>query len=57
MSTIEFVKDEIQEALAVDAFKAYRLKQGVICKKCGSKRHYWLANKQQFQCVSCRFKI
>ena len=44
------------EELAIEAFKEYRLSKGVVCKKCGSKQHYWLMSKQQFQCVDCRFR-
>ena len=44
------------EELAVEAFKEYRLKKGVICKKCGSSHHYWLSPKRQFQCKSCKFR-
>jgi DNA-directed RNA polymerase subunit RPC12/RpoP len=44
------------EALAVEAFKEYRIRDGVTCKKCGSKDHYWLTSKHQFQCKQCRFR-
>lgn len=44
------------EELAVEAFKAYRLKKGIICKKCGHEHHYWLSPKQQFQCKNCKFR-
>jgi len=44
------------EELAVEAFREYRLKKGIVCKKCGGIHHYWLASKQQFQCKNCRFR-
>ncbi|MCE7043317.1 transposase [Dyadobacter sp. CY312] len=44
------------EELAVEAFKEYRLRDGIVCKKCGGKNHYWLTSKQQFQCKQCRFR-
>ena len=44
------------EELATEAFKEYRLRKGVVCKKCGSKDHYWLSSKHQFQCKKCRFR-
>lgn len=44
------------EELAVQAFRYYRLKKGITCKKCGSKSHYWLGPKRQFQCKKCRFR-
>lgn len=44
------------EALATEAFKEYRVKKGISCKKCGSHQHYWLNSKFQFQCRACRFR-
>lgn len=44
------------EELAHKAFRDYRLKEGVVCKKCGSKGHYWLNSKEQFQCKKCKFR-
>lgn len=38
------------------AFKKLRLKEGVICKKCGGKDHYWISTRDQFQCKSCKFR-
>lgn len=32
------------------------MKQGVTCKKCGCKKHYWLSGKWQFQCSPCGFR-
>jgi len=44
------------EKQAIEAFKEFRIKKGVVCKKCGETKHYWLAGKNQFQCSSCRFR-
>ncbi len=37
-------------------FKLQREKEGVICKKCEGKKHYWLGSKNQWQCASCGFR-
>ena len=37
-------------------YKDERDKQGVVCKKCGCKEHYWLKNKWSYQCKSCKFR-
>jgi len=37
-------------------FKAERDKEGVVCKKCGHKEHYWLQNKWSYECKSCHFR-
>jgi hypothetical protein len=44
------------EGLAMEVFKEYRIKKGIVCKKCGHQQHYWLASKFQFQCKTCRFR-
>lgn len=33
-----------------------RKSRGVICQKCHNEKHYWLPNKEQFQCSNCRFR-
>lgn len=33
-----------------------REQQGIICKNCGCKKHYWLESKEQWQCSKCRFR-
>lgn len=37
-------------------FKELRDKEGVTCKKCGSKEHYWLKGKSMYQCKECEFR-
>ena len=37
-------------------FKNQREKEGIVCKKCGCKNHYWLQNKWQWQCKTCNFR-
>ena len=44
------------EELAVEAYKEFRVIEGIICKKCKWHKHYWLKPKQQFQCAACRFR-
>lgn len=56
MLTMEMIAAYKNEELAVSAFKTYRLRQGVVCKKCGDTHQYWLGSKQQFQCRTCRFR-
>jgi hypothetical protein len=56
MLSSDLITSYKNEALAEEAFKGLRLRNGVICKKCGGKQHYWLASKKQFQCKHCRFR-
>jgi hypothetical protein len=44
-----------EESCKLD-FRLKREQEGVVCKKCASQNHYWLSNKWQWQCVSCRFR-
>ena len=37
-------------------FKAFREKEGIVCKKCSCSKHYWLQSKWQWQCSECRFR-
>ena len=37
-------------------FKSERDKQGVVCKKCGHRAHYWKKDKWSYECKSCRFR-
>ena len=36
-------------------FKSVREKQGINCKSCGEKSHYWLNGRWMWQCKSCGF--
>lgn len=56
MSKVENLEVYKNEELASEAFKEYRIKKGIVCKKCGSTEHYWLDSKSQFQCKICRFR-
>lgn len=56
MLSKELIEVYKEESLAVEAFKEYRLKKGIVCKKCGCHQHYWLTSKIQFQCRACRFR-
>ncbi|MBO9702424.1 MAG: transposase [Sporocytophaga sp.] len=55
-ATVEYLNVYKDEGFAIEAFKKFRLKKGVVCKKCGSTHHYWLKSKQQFQCKDCKFR-
>jgi ISXO2 transposase-like protein len=38
------------------AFKKWRDKEGVRCKKCWGLDHYWKPDKWQYECKSCGFR-
>lgn len=56
MTILEFSKKFPTESSCRLHFKAVRDKTGVVCKKCQHTDHYWLQNKEQYQCKSCGFR-
>lgn len=56
MNILKFVSIYPDEQSCRDNFKDLREKEGVICKKCKTKTHYWLKNKEQWQCTGCGFR-
>lgn len=56
MTIIKFMSTFTNEEVCKEYFRDLRIKQGVVCKKCGSKKHYWLQSKWQFQCSECSFR-
>jgi len=38
------------------AFKKLRDIEGVVCKKCQGRDHYWKTDKWQYECKKCRFR-
>lgn len=37
-------------------FRARRESTGIICKKCGCTKHYWLSKNYQWECSECKFR-
>ena len=56
MNIFSFLKQFPSESACKEHFLAQRIKKGIICKKCQNTKHYWLAEKEQFQCSQCRFR-
>lgn len=56
MTLLEFSKKFPTEKSCRLHFKSVRDKQGVTCKKCHHKEHYWLQHKEQYECKQCKFR-
>jgi hypothetical protein len=56
MNLINFINEFPDEESCILHFKGVREKQGVVCKKCGCAKHYWLKAKHQWQCSQCEFR-
>jgi transposase-like protein len=56
MRILDYITRFSNEESCKDYFYRIRLKQGVICKRCNSEKHYWLSNRAQFECSKCKFR-
>lgn len=56
MNILEFVNLFPDENSCREHFRKVREKEGIVCKKCNHKNHYWLKAKWQWQCSSCGFR-
>jgi len=56
MNIIKFIESFPDEDSCRFHFKSVREKEGIVCKKCGCKKQYWLKAKWQWQCSECRFR-
>lgn len=56
MKLIEFTKYFPDEQSCKEAFKAYRIKQGITCTKCGCTSHYWKQYREQWECKNCKHR-
>jgi len=54
MNLIKFIESFPDESSCRIKFKEFRDAQGVICRKCGSKDHYWLKTIENYQCKKCK---
>ena len=53
MSLLSFIQQFPRETDCLEYFRSVREKAGITCVKCGSKNHYWLPGKCQFECACC----
>lgn len=56
MNIIKFIESFPDENSCRQHFRKVREREGIICKKCGCKKHYWLQCKWQWQCSECSFR-
>jgi len=52
----EFYKTYNDESACRAKVKSLRESQGIICKKCSHRSHYWKSDKQVCECKHCRFR-
>jgi|GEM_PF-2417643 len=49
MRILDFYQQYPDEQSCRTAFKAYREKVGVTCRKCGGTEHYWKSKREQLE--------
>ena len=54
MNLLNFIQQFPDEQSCIERFKAQRDRDGVICSKCGSREHFWLKNKLNYECKRCQ---
>lgn len=56
MKLFEFEKNFPNEESCKLKFKEMRIKEGIVCPKCGCIHHYWKSSKSMFQCSICGYR-
>lgn len=56
MNIIQFIEKFPDEESCRFHWQAIREKEGIVCKHCGCKHHWWLKAKVQWQCSSCNYR-
>ena len=50
----QFISQYPDEKSCKQELKTIREKEGVVCRRCGSKDHYWKSDKCPFKCKHCK---
>ena len=53
MNLLNFISQFPDEESCKLKLKSIRDKEGVVCRKCGGKDHYWKRDKWQYECKAC----
>jgi len=56
MNILQFIEQFPDERSCREHLRTMREREGVICKRCHSKGHWWLKAKWQWQCSNCDFR-
>ncbi len=53
MNILNFAVNFPDEETCLQKFKEQRDQIGVVCRHCDCREHYWLKNKQAYECKNC----
>ena len=54
MNLLNFISQYPDEDSCKAKLKAIRDKEGVVCRHCGGKEHYWKKDKRLYECKACK---
>ena len=54
VNIIKFLEQFPDETSCRAKFKEFRDQEGVVCRKCGHTKHYWLKTIEKYQCKKCK---
>lgn len=54
MNLFSFTAHFDSEESCRNHFKAERDKVGILCKRCGHTKHYWIKSQWSYECKQCR---
>lgn len=57
MNLFDFHKRFPDEEACVNYLREKREEEGVICSKCGGKKHYWIETMKLWKCASCSTRM
>ncbi|GET28538.1 hypothetical protein [Prolixibacter sp. SD074] len=52
----DYYKFFSKEEICIRILKEIKEQQGIICKKCKNKTHYWKNDKKKFECKECNYR-
>lgn len=52
----EYYKFFCNEDTCIRILKEIKEQQGIVCKKCKNKTHYWKRDKKKFECKECSYR-
>lgn len=56
MALLDFFKKFSDEQACKDYLKLKRQEEGITCKKCGCKKHYWFKTQELWKCSNCGYR-
>lgn len=56
MTILEFINHFSEEKDCKSYYRQIREQEGIIHKRCEGQKHYWLKNREVFECSHCKLR-